>query len=87
MSPKAMEEMRIRPVERVQAGEGLEIVIKTLGFFRTCIYSWLAKCRSGGWQAMRRGYRSGISKNLPVLRWDGYIEQSKTKIQGNLNLR
>jgi len=34
ISPKAMEEIRIRAVQRVQDGESPEIVIKTLGFAR-----------------------------------------------------
>lgn len=34
---KTLEEIRIRAVERVQAGESPETVIATLGFTRSCI--------------------------------------------------
>jgi transposase len=64
ISPRAMEEIRIRAVERVQAGEGPEIVIKTLGFSRACIYNWLARYRSGGWHALHTGHRSGRPKKI-----------------------
>lgn len=64
IGPKAMEEIRKRAVERVQDGESPEVVIKTLGFSRACIYNWLARYRSGGWQALRTGHRSGRPKKI-----------------------
>jgi len=64
ISPKAMEEIRIRAVQRVQVGESPETVIKTLGFARACIYNWLARYRAGGWHALRTGQRSGRPKKL-----------------------
>lgn len=71
ISPKAMEEIRIRAVNRVQAGESPEVVIKTLGFSRACIYNWLARYRAGGWQALRTGNRSGRPKKMsgPQMKW------------------
>ena len=59
-----MEEIRVRAVQRVQAGESPETVIKTLGFARACIYNWLARYRAGGWHALRTGQRSGRPKKL-----------------------
>lgn len=56
---KAMAEIRIRAVQRVQDGESPEVVIKALGFSRACIYNWLARYRSGGWHALQTGHRSG----------------------------
>ena len=64
ISPKAMEEIRIRAVQQVQAGESPETVIKTLGFARACIYNWLARYRAGGWHALKTGSRSGRPKKL-----------------------
>jgi transposase len=64
ISPQAMEEIRIRAVQRVQAGESPETVIKTLGFARACIYNWLARYRAGGWHALKTGSRSGRPKKL-----------------------
>lgn len=59
-----MEEIRVRAVQRVQAGESPEVVIKTLGFSRACIYNWLARYRAGGWHGLRTGQRSGRPKKL-----------------------
>jgi len=66
-----MEEIRVRAVQRVQAGESPEKVIKTLGFARACIYNWLARYRAGGWHALRTGNRSGRPKKLSgaQIRW------------------
>ena len=47
IDPKAMEQIRIRAVQRVQEGESPEVVIKTLGFARACNYNWLARYRAG----------------------------------------
>lgn len=47
------EEIRIRAVNRVEAGESPEVVIKALGFHRSCIYQWLAKYREGGIDALK----------------------------------
>jgi len=50
---KTLEEIRIRAVEQVQTGESPEAVIKALGFSRSCIYTWLALYRAGGWGALK----------------------------------
>jgi transposase len=50
---KTLEEIRMRSVEQVQAGESPEVVIRKLGFARSCIYTWLALYRAGGWGALR----------------------------------
>ena len=47
------EEIRIRAVKCVEAGESPEVVIKALGFHRSCIYQWLAKYREGGIDALK----------------------------------
>jgi transposase len=44
---KTLQEIRIRAVERVQAGESPEAVIQALGFTRSCIYTWLARYHGG----------------------------------------
>ncbi len=53
LNHKTLEEIRIRAVEQVQAGQSPELVIKALGFSRSCIYDWLARYRAGGWHALR----------------------------------
>ena len=64
IGPKAMEEIRVRAVQRVQDGESPEVVINSLGFARACIYNWLARYRSRGWHALRTGHRSGRPNKL-----------------------
>jgi transposase len=61
-----LEEIRIRTVERVQAGESPETVIATLGFTRRCIYEWLARYRSGGWSGLKAKALAGPPKKISV---------------------
>lgn len=59
---EVLTELRKRAVEQVQAGESPEVVIRTMGFCRACIYNWLAMYRAGGWDALdarKRGGRPG----------------------------
>jgi len=68
---KTLEEIRIRAVERVQAGESPEVVIQALGFTRSCIYAWLARYRTGGWGALKaRALKGRPMKIQPAqMRW------------------
>jgi transposase len=68
---KTLEEIRIRAVEQVQAGESPEVVIKALGFSRSCIYTWLALYRAGGWGALKaQALKGRPMKILPVqMKW------------------
>ncbi|TKB23953.1 IS630 family transposase [Desulfopila sp. IMCC35006] len=61
---KALEAIRIRAVKRVEAGESPEVVIKALGFTRTLIYTWIAKYREGGIDALRSRKAPGKSPKL-----------------------
>ena len=83
ISPKAMEEIRTRAVQRVQAGESPETVINTLGFARASIYNWLARYRAGGWHALKTGSRSGRPKKLTgtQIRWIYRTIRDKDPIQ------
>lgn len=49
---KTLEELRIRAVKRVRAGESPEVIAKAIGINRTTIYEWLAKHREGGLSAL-----------------------------------
>jgi len=62
---KALEEIRIRAVKRVEAGESPEVVIKALGLTRPRIYEWIAKFREGGVEALRSSKASGRPSKLP----------------------
>lgn len=50
---KTLEEIRIRAVERVEAGESPEEIIRALGFSRATIYNWLARYREGGKEGLK----------------------------------
>ena len=68
---KTLEEIRIRAVERVQAGESPEVVVAALGFSRACIYNWLARYRAGGWAALKARPLAGRPPKITgaQLRW------------------
>jgi len=68
---KTLEEIRMRAVARVQAGESPEIVVKAIGFSRACIYNWLAMYRAGGWNALKARALSGRPKKISgqQMRW------------------
>jgi len=77
---KTLEEIRILAVERVQAGESPEDIIRTLGFTRSCIYTWLALYRAGGWGALRaRALKQlGLSCQRPLFR---AVEQDPERVR------
>ena len=50
---KTREQIRIRAVKLVQAGNSPEEVIKALGFHRSAIYQWLAAYNEGGIEALK----------------------------------
>ena len=68
---RTLEDIRIHAVQRVEAGESPEDVIRVLGFARTVIYDWLAKYREGGIEALRAKAISGRPPRLEgkQLRW------------------
>ncbi len=71
LSHKTLEELRIRAVTQVEAGESPEVVIRALGFTRPRIYEWLAKYREGGLDALRAKPVPGRPPTLTgsQLRW------------------
>ena len=50
---KALEDIRIQAVQRVEAGEAPSAVMRVMGFACTVIYDWLNKYRAGGIEALR----------------------------------
>ena len=50
---KTLEQMRIRAIKCIQAGEHPTDVARILGVQRPVVYKWLAMYRAGGWHALR----------------------------------
>jgi transposase len=71
LSHQTLEELRIRAVQRVEAGESPEVVIRTLGFSRPRIYEWIARYREGGLAALKAKPIPGRPPRLtgPQLQW------------------
>lgn len=53
LTHKTLEELRIRTIKQIQAGESPEVLAKSLKLHRTTIYNWLAAYRNGGWDALK----------------------------------
>lgn len=68
---KTLEALRLRAVRLVQNGESPEVVGKALGLNRTTIYDWLAKYRSGGYDALKSRPTPGAKPKLDgkKLKW------------------
>lgn len=78
---KTLEEIRIRAVLRVEAGESPEVVIKALGFSRCCIYVWIAQYREGGIEALRAKPLDGRPPKLSgkqIQKLYGYVVNGTT---------
>jgi transposase len=61
---EALEEIRIRAVKRVEAGESPEVLIAALGFHRSVIYRWIALYREGGIEALKGRKAAGPAPKL-----------------------
>jgi transposase len=83
LSRSAMEGIRIRAVQQVQAGESPEAVIKALGFNPRRIYQWLALYRAGGWDALKSKKAPGRARKLsgPQLQWIYRTVTTKNPLQ------
>ena len=61
---KTREQIRMRAVLQIEAGESPEVVAQTLGFHRSCIYEWIAKYREGGLDALKTKPIAGRPRKL-----------------------
>ena len=50
---KTLEQLRIRAVRQIEQGAHPEDIAQALGMTRAAVYSWLAKYRQGGLEALR----------------------------------
>jgi transposase len=80
---QTLEEIRIRAVQQVQAGESPEKVIRTLGFSRICIYNWLVRYREGGWEGLKAVKLNGRPPKLggKQIRWIYNVVVTKNPMQ------
>jgi transposase len=80
---KTLEEIRVRAVEQVQAGESPEVIVKALGFSRSCIYTWLALYRAGGWGALKAQVLHGRPMKISAaqMKWLYQTITSKNPLQ------
>ncbi|WP_163831523.1 helix-turn-helix domain-containing protein [Spartinivicinus ruber] len=53
LSHEELEKIRIAAVKRVLAGESPELVIKSVGFHRSCIYDWLSQYQKHGEEGLK----------------------------------
>jgi len=83
LSHSTLEEIRIRAVLQVEAGESPEVVIRALGFSRRSIYNWIASYREGGLEALKAKKLEGRPTKLSgrqIQQLYGYIV-NKTPLQ------
>lgn len=80
---KTLEEMRIRAVQRVQAGESPEVVARVLNVHRSVIYEWLARYRAGGWDELKAKPIPGRPRRLKgqQMRWIYQTVTMKSPLQ------
>lgn len=71
LDAKTLTELRKRAVARVEAGEGPDAVARVLGVTRQAVYGWLARYRSGGWDALEAKKRGGRPPKLDrhAMKW------------------
>ncbi|MDE1461401.1 helix-turn-helix domain-containing protein [Spartinivicinus poritis] len=53
LSHEELEKIRVAAVKRVHAGESPELVIKSIGFHRSCIYDWLSQYKMHGEEGLK----------------------------------
>ena len=80
---KALEDIRIQAVMRVEDGESPEDVVRTLGLSRSVIYDWLARYHEGGVEALRARWSPGRPPKLSStqLRWVYNVVTQKNPLQ------
>ena len=80
---KTLEQMRIRAVECIQAGEHPVDVARIMGVQRQVVYKWLAMYRAGGWDALKARPVPGRPQkiNARAMKWIYETIVSKNPLQ------
>ena len=83
LSRKTQEDIRLRTVARVRAGESPEVLAKALGFSRSAIYKWLSDYANGGKKALAAKPTPGKPSRLNTehLRWIYKVVVGKNPLQ------
>jgi hypothetical protein len=63
---KTLEQLRIRAVRQIERGAHPEQVAQALGMTRAAVYSWLAKYRQGGLEALRASRSPAARRSWPA---------------------
>lgn len=86
---KTLEQMRIRAVKCIQAGEHPTDVARILGVQRPVVYKWLAMYRAGGWHALRARTIPGRPQKIDAktMKWIYETIVTKTPLQLKFELR
>jgi transposase len=71
LTHEELTEFRKQGVAAVQEGASVEEVCRGMGICRAALFGWLARYRSGGWDALRAGKRGGRKPKLDAaaMRW------------------
>ena len=86
LSHKTLEELRIRTVARVKAGESPEVLAKALGLHRSTIYGWLLKYAKGGGKALKAKPVPGRPSKIESKHLKWISDTLKTKTPKQLKL-
>lgn len=83
MNRKTLEEIRIRALDRIRAGESPEDIAKTLGFNRTTVYRWIARFSESGNDGLKSRKAPGKPSTLTPfqLRRLFYVLVDKNPVQ------
>jgi len=83
LSAQSLTDLRKRAVGSVQDGTSPELLAETLGISRAALYGWLARYRSGGWDALDARKRGGRPRKLGSreMRWVYTTVSSKNHLQ------
>lgn len=71
LSPEQQDEIRRRAVSRVHSGEPPTEVARSMDVSTSSVFLWLARYRSGGWDGLKTGKRSGRPAKIKpfMMKW------------------
>ena len=82
LAHETLEEMRLRAVASVKAGEKPSAVMKAFGFCRTTVYRWLRAQEEGGEDALRSSKHPGPPSKLSAKQKKQVLNQAAPRQLG-----